>query len=59
MRFRSFSDLGFSLHPVLIRLAIVAASLLVNFISPCGDLRRKIAASVLANKAGFVGSKIR
>ena len=42
MRFRPFSDFGFSLHPVLIRLAIVASALLVDFISASGDLRRKI-----------------
>ncbi len=42
MRLRAFSDLGFSLYPVLIRLAIVAPSLFVNFVSPCGDVRCQI-----------------
>ena len=57
-----FLCLVLRLEPVLIRLAIVAASLLVDFIGPLGDPRfeiLRIGAGFLLSSAGFVGSNIR
>ena len=53
-----FPNLALRLKPVLTCLAIVAASLLVEFIGPFGDLRRQID-GFLANRGAAVGSKIR
>ena len=47
-----FPNLALRLKPVLICLAFAAASLLVEFIGPCGDLRCKIE-RLLGQQWGF------